>query len=229
MNLPWAESLEVIESAAPAPQTDWQSIETAPKDGRTLLLGCFNKLGNWRTMRGQWFSEAAIAEDWEEPDDAEEGWYETAVEPDVPNCWRVAPTHWMPLPAAPGAAPAPQTDAEKLIIEAREVFDLMLQGCNLQEFGDYQNGHGETIGPRMDALHAKLRSYPAPQQSAEAPVAPQAVQAQAHLPGWERGIATVTLTGHQLRHALGLINSRWAERRRPDGGRIDVRHRAAQG
>jgi hypothetical protein len=93
---------------APVPQTSWQPIESAPKDGRTLLLGCFNTLGRWRTMRGQWFSEAAIAEDWEDPDDAEEGWYETAVEPDVPNCWSIAPSHWMPLPVAPEVTPIPQ-------------------------------------------------------------------------------------------------------------------------
>lgn len=43
-----------------------------------------------------------------------------------------------------------------LLYEAKAVFDLMLQGCALQEFGDYQNGEGETIGPRMDALHAAL-------------------------------------------------------------------------
>ena len=27
----------------------WQPIETAPKTGRTLLLGYFNSHGNWRT------------------------------------------------------------------------------------------------------------------------------------------------------------------------------------
>src|SRR5471032_3735 len=37
----------------------WQLIESAPKDGRTLLIGYFNKLGNWRTMRGRWYSTAA--------------------------------------------------------------------------------------------------------------------------------------------------------------------------
>lgn len=91
--------------AAPSPQPaiqagEWQPIEFAPKDGRTILLGRFNECGKWRTMRGQWFSAAQIADEWEEPDDAEEGWYETAVEPDVPNCWAIFPTHWMPLPVA---------------------------------------------------------------------------------------------------------------------------------
>ncbi|HEX7909945.1 MAG TPA: hypothetical protein VF534_17895 [Paraburkholderia sp.] len=83
----------------------WQPIETAPKTGRTLLLGYSNVLGNWRTVRGQWISEAYIEQNWEEPDDAEAGWYETSVEADdVPNCWPISPTHWMPLPRAPIAA-----------------------------------------------------------------------------------------------------------------------------
>lgn len=96
----WPDAQQPVVSA-------WQPIATAPQNGRTLLLGRFNELGNWRTMRGQWFSTEAIAQDWEDPDDAEEGWYETAVEPDAPNCWSIAPTHWMPLPTAPTAGVQP--------------------------------------------------------------------------------------------------------------------------
>lgn len=86
-------------------QAGWMPIETAPKTGRTLLLGYFNSAGNWRTMRGQWMSQDYIDEYWEEPDDAEPGWFETVVEgDDIPNCWRTEPTHWMllPLPPVPG-------------------------------------------------------------------------------------------------------------------------------
>lgn len=86
-----------------APQ--WQPIETAPKTGRTILLGYPNRLGNWRTVRGQWMSEQYIADYWEDSDDVEEGWFETSEEAEeTPNCWRISPTHWMPLPAAPEAA-----------------------------------------------------------------------------------------------------------------------------
>ncbi len=90
---------------------EWQPIETAPKTGRTILLGYRNSHGNWRTMRGQWFSQEAINETWEEPEDCEglEGWYETSVEADdVPNCWATEPTHWMPLPEAPNAICTPK-------------------------------------------------------------------------------------------------------------------------
>lgn len=79
----------------------WQPIETAPKTGRTILLGYRNSHGNWRTLRGQWFSKEMIEQDWEDGECCDEGWYETAVEPDEPNCWATNPTHWMPLPESP--------------------------------------------------------------------------------------------------------------------------------
>ena len=94
-----ADALQAMERV---PMTEWQPIDTAPKDGRTLLLGYFNSHKKWRTMRGQWFSQDVINEEWEEPDMAGEGWYETCVEnDDMPNCWWTAPTHWHPLPTPP--------------------------------------------------------------------------------------------------------------------------------
>lgn len=101
--LNWQKRTPAAASEATAAQQDgWQPIETAPKDGRTMLLGCFNSHKKWRTMRGQWMSEEYIAENWEDPDDATPGWYETIVEcDDIPNCWYIEPTHFMPLPAAP--------------------------------------------------------------------------------------------------------------------------------
>lgn len=96
---------------------EWQPIETAPKTGRTILLGYYNSHGNWRTMRGQWFSQEAINETWEEPEDCDglEGWYETSVEADdVPNCWATEPTHWMPLPGAPNVMCTPSGASTEL-------------------------------------------------------------------------------------------------------------------
>ena len=78
----------------------WMPIETAPKDGRVLWLGYYNAHGNWRTLRGEWISADQIAECCEE--EAEPGWYETAVEAeDPPNAWATSPTHWRPLPKPP--------------------------------------------------------------------------------------------------------------------------------
>lgn len=92
----------VAPAAAPS---EWQPIETAPKTGRTLLLGYLNSAGKWRTVRGQWMSANYIEAHWEDPDDVEPGWFETSAEADdVPNCWGIEPTHWMPLPAAPQGA-----------------------------------------------------------------------------------------------------------------------------
>jgi hypothetical protein len=89
-------------AAPPARVDGWQPIETAPKDGRTVLLGYHNSHGKWRTMRGQWMSQEYIDENFEEPDMATPGWYETSVEADdIPSAWFTEPTHWMPLPPAP--------------------------------------------------------------------------------------------------------------------------------
>ena len=96
-------AFEAVRAAIAALQAEpqgWMPIETAPKDGRSMLLGYPNRAGKWRTVRGQWFSDAEIAETWEE--EGAEGWYETSVEcEDLPNCWSIEPTHWMPLPTPP--------------------------------------------------------------------------------------------------------------------------------
>jgi len=111
----WNDCREARRSTAEQPSCGqdardaWQPIETAPKDGRTLLLGRFNEFGKWRTMRGQWMADDYIAEHWEDPEGVEAGWFEDAVEAeDIPNCWPIEPTHWMPLPKAPAAIAAQQ-------------------------------------------------------------------------------------------------------------------------
>ena len=80
---------------------EWQKIETAPKDGWTLLLGYFNSANKWRTTRGQWVGQDYIDEYTEEPERMEPGWHETTVEDDDGKCWPIDPTHWQPLPASP--------------------------------------------------------------------------------------------------------------------------------
>jgi hypothetical protein len=80
----------------------WQPIETAPKN-QTILLGRFNTHGKWRTFRGRWVEQDEIDNEWEDGEMFSEGWYETSVHAEEPNCWKCRPKHWMPLPAAPVA------------------------------------------------------------------------------------------------------------------------------
>jgi hypothetical protein len=67
--------------------TDWQLIETAPKDAMVLLAAEFDGPGDWRIKVGYWDNHE---NDWEI----------------FGGSW--SPTHWMPLPAAPDAALAAQ-------------------------------------------------------------------------------------------------------------------------
>lgn len=103
----WRAALESALRVAMAPK-GWQPIETAPKEW-ILLLGYFNESGKWRTVRGEWFCQEEIDDQWEFPENGSPGWYETCVNADEPpNCWPIEPTHWMPLPAAPSQAGAAQ-------------------------------------------------------------------------------------------------------------------------
>lgn len=91
----------LLQEAGAGEPEGWQPIESAPKDGRILLLGYFNSHGNWRTIRGRWYSQEQIDEEWEDCDCFPAGWYEEAVEAEDVNCWPTDPTHWMPVPKPP--------------------------------------------------------------------------------------------------------------------------------
>jgi len=76
-------------------------------------------------------------------------------------------------------------------------------------YGACYGSNGERDYMRQIALDAlaKLDATHLARQSQQAPAEPKQVQApEKNLPGWERGIATVTLTGHQLRAALEFLN-----------------------
>jgi len=70
--------------------SDWQPIETAPKDGRELLVGRFAFGRNWQCVSS-----------WRGPSRGEHDY------PYGDNAWRdsngrhLAGTHWMPLPEPP--------------------------------------------------------------------------------------------------------------------------------
>lgn len=58
----------------------WEPIETAPKDGRQVLLA----------------NGAHVDQGWWEDDDGETGWFSWLCFPA-----KGEPTHWMPLPEPP--------------------------------------------------------------------------------------------------------------------------------
>lgn len=75
---------------------DWQPIETAPKDGTTVLLFS-NKNGlNWNVV-GYGF--------WEGGEDIISGWISFGFTEPAGNLGLAAPSHWMPLPAPPKDTP----------------------------------------------------------------------------------------------------------------------------
>jgi hypothetical protein len=92
-------------SSAPA-REQWQPIETAPKDGRKLLLWW---AGMSRVGRCAGVGASRDGGDW---------WQVPSLE-----CAPTGrPTHWMPLPAAPGATTEPAPAREPMTDE--QVYDL---------------------------------------------------------------------------------------------------------
>jgi len=86
---------------AGVPASQWLPIETAPKDGTHILLWCptrFQKDTKAMPFTGRWLTGRGLS-----------GGPWIIVNADM-AIQRVAPTHWMPLPPAPGApaqVPAP--------------------------------------------------------------------------------------------------------------------------
>ncbi|MDE2202701.1 MAG: DUF551 domain-containing protein [Burkholderiaceae bacterium] len=79
-----------------APVAGWQPIETAPKDGTAILLG--SRGGAWI---GKWLPVYVSGY---RPDNP---WSSLMLNHDHMGEKWCKPTHWMPLPAAPGLAAAP--------------------------------------------------------------------------------------------------------------------------
>jgi hypothetical protein len=71
--------------------SEWQPIETAPKDGTQIL--CFDvRTGEIRVAIRKLFFDRSGAYEWFRDDKIVPG-----------HTWSLLPTHWMPLPAPPVA------------------------------------------------------------------------------------------------------------------------------
>lgn len=79
---------------------EWQPIETAPKDGRPILL-----FGDCRVTSGHWSAPSEtpriIYQDGFAPDTEWDEWEPYWASWDGGFTEEHPPTHWMPLPAAP--------------------------------------------------------------------------------------------------------------------------------
>lgn len=81
-----------LASPAPAiPACKWQPIETAPKDGKVVLLWLRSP---WSEPRIAWWYESW--RNWQP-----QGAYPHPTEDDMSGIGSQVPTHWMPLPADP--------------------------------------------------------------------------------------------------------------------------------
>lgn len=92
-------------AAEPKPESvpEWQPIETAPRDGRKIIVTYTNRLGNTRTVMARWLTEEQAVECDGDGVGLEEGWYECIDNWD--DYTEVAihegePSSWMPLPEA---------------------------------------------------------------------------------------------------------------------------------
>lgn len=85
------------------PDSGWQPIETAPKDGADVLV--MNQKWLMSCPAG-YFSKEYFEREYSDPNYMEEGWYPSAgFLFDLPEVV-IEPTHWMPLPSPPNSEDA---------------------------------------------------------------------------------------------------------------------------
>ena len=111
------EELAATPQAQSVPATGaqpWQPIETAPRDGRKIIVAYVNRNSKVRTVMARWMTDEQAAETDSDGVGLEGGWYECIDNWD--DYTEVAihegePEHWMPLPTAPTGSATPQGDS----------------------------------------------------------------------------------------------------------------------
>lgn len=79
----------------------WQPIETAPKDGRKVLV--YVKGDSLYPTAASFKSREYWQSNYDDPEYMEEGWYWAFGYPSDFHEEVIEPTHWMPLPQPPEA------------------------------------------------------------------------------------------------------------------------------
>ena len=74
---------------------EWQPIETAPRDGTTILVSRYNPTWGWIVGYARWSETRGIG-----------GWISHGFYDPPGNLGLAHPTHWALLPPPPGEAPA---------------------------------------------------------------------------------------------------------------------------
>ncbi len=87
-----AERDAALTQATVRPVREWQPIETAPKDGRTVIVNC--REGRFAAYYYPYYAEGGMGYE------GGDGWSESLSGEQVMTSYG-SPTHWMPLPDAP--------------------------------------------------------------------------------------------------------------------------------
>lgn len=90
-----AEAVFLLVEAQPTYSERWEPMDSAPKDGRPLLLFARSKLAGAPCVVVGWFH-------------APSGWIECAFHPNMPT--GIEPFFWQPLPAFPEMRTCPESD-----------------------------------------------------------------------------------------------------------------------
>ena len=87
----WPENIQgYISGVAKTGGEEWQPIETAPKDGRTILIGAAGPRVCAAFWMNDWYGDKSLP-----------GWMMDGMDEEYGSYKN--PTHWMPLPAPPTA------------------------------------------------------------------------------------------------------------------------------